>query len=317
MTATRAPTRLWRVDSTYVFGAVLVVAIAGHSAVPRLWLVPSVQAWTTVFVAICVQATPYVVLGVAVSVALSAIPVAWLRRALPRRAALAVPAASVAGLGLPGCECGSVPVAAGLVRRDVPVGAAVAFMLAAPAANPVVLAATATAFPGQPAVVLARLVAALALAMVIGWISQARLSDLAVTHTVTHTHRLGAAAATDLARSLGPLTIGAAAAATLTVLVPRPVLARFADSEVTGVLTLAVLAVVLAVCSQADAFIASSLTQFSRLAQLTFMVVSPAVDVKVIAMQVGAFGRPFTMRLAATTFVAAIALAVGVGTVLL
>jgi hypothetical protein len=317
MTTTRAATGQSRVDSTYVFAAVLVVALAGHAAVPQLWMVPSVQAWTTVFVAICVQATPYVVLGVAVSVALSAIPSAWLRRALPRHPALAVPAASVAGLALPGCECGSVPVAAGLIDRDVPVGAAVAFMLAAPAANPVVLAATATAFPGQPSVVLARLIAALALAVVMGWISQARLSDLTVARAIAHTHRLGAMAANDLARSLGPLTIGAAAAATLTVLVPRPVLARFADSEVTGVLTLAVLAVVLAICSQADAFVASSLTQFSRLAQLTFMVVSPAVDVKVIAMQLGAFGRRFTLRLAATTFVTAIALAVCVGTVLL
>lgn len=92
------------------------------------------------------------------------------RRILPRRAALAVPVAGVAGAVLPGCERASVPVAGSLVSRGVTPAAAFAFLLSAPAVNPVVLTATAIAFPGNPAMVLARLLASLATAVVMGWL---------------------------------------------------------------------------------------------------------------------------------------------------
>ena len=70
-----------------------------------------------------------------------------------------------------------------------------------------------------------------------------------------------------------------------------------------GVLALAGLAVVLAVCSEADAFVAASLTQFSLTARLAFMVVGPMVDVKLVALQTGTFGRRFTSFFAPLTFV--------------
>ncbi len=53
------------------------------------------------------------------------------------------------------------------------------------------------------------------------------------------------------------------AAATFNVAVPRSVLDTFAGSPWLSVLFLAALAIILAVCSEADAFVASSLTGFS------------------------------------------------------
>jgi uncharacterized membrane protein YraQ (UPF0718 family) len=82
------------------------------------------------------------------------------------------------------------------------------------------------------------------------------------------------------------------------------------------VLALAILAVLLSICSEADAFVASSLTQFSLTARLAFLVVGPMVDLKLFAMQVGTFGRRFAVRFAPTTFVVAVVVAVAVGTVL-
>ena len=84
-----------------------------------------------------------------------------------------------------------------------------------------------------------------------------------------------------------------------------------------SVLALALLAVVLSICSEADAFVAASLSQFSLTARLAFLVVGPMVDMKLFAMQVGAFGSRFAVRFAPTTFVAAVGVAVAVGTVLL
>ena len=71
-------------------------------------------------------------------------------------------------------------------------------------------------------------------------------------------------------------------------------------------MVLGLLAVLLAICSEADAFVAASLTQFSLTARLAFMVVGPIVDVKLIALQAGTFGPKFAVRFAPATFVVAI-----------
>lgn len=60
-----------------------------------------------------------------------------------------VAVAGIGGAALPGCECGSVPVARRLYGPGSVGAAALTFMLSAPAINPVVLVATAVAFPGS------------------------------------------------------------------------------------------------------------------------------------------------------------------------
>jgi hypothetical protein len=114
----------------------------------------------------------------------------------------------------------------------------------------------------------------------------------------------------------GFLVIGAATAATMNVVVPPGWLQLVAGHPALSVLALAFLAVVLSICSEADAFVAASLTQFSLTARLAFLVVGPMIDAKLFAMQIGAFGRRFAIRFAPTTFALAILSAVTVGWVL-
>jgi uncharacterized membrane protein YraQ (UPF0718 family) len=128
-----------------------------------------VSVAATVFCGVFVQALPFLVLGVVISGLIAAFVSAdRLARWLPRRPALAVGVAGLGGAALPGCECGSVPVARRLFGEGVTGAAALTFMLSAPAINPVVLVATAVAFPGQPAMVLARWVASLFTAVTMG-----------------------------------------------------------------------------------------------------------------------------------------------------
>ena len=51
--------------------------------------------------------------------------------------------------------------------------------------------------------------------------------------------------------------------------------------------------------------------------RLVFLVVGPAVDVKLVAMQAGLFGRAFAQRFAPLTFLVATLIATAVGAVLL
>ncbi len=313
-----------RPTSTDVFCLLLLAALVARFSFSDVFSSGVAGAWTTVFAAICIQASPFLVLGIVISTAISVfVPPSFFRRALPARTAFAVPVAGIAGCALPGCECGSVPVAASLMQRGVARGPAVAFLLAAPAINPVVLVATAVAFPGEPVMVLARFAGSLATALIVGWVWQRLGREVPILRRFSAPDDAGRAtrvrmtAAHDLAPALALLVVGAAAAATLKSAVPQTWLDHLDGSPLLGVVVLSLLAVLLAVCSEADAFIAASLTQFSLTARLAFMVVGPAVDVKLIAMQAGTFGRRFAMRFAPITLLVAAGCASVVGAVLL
>lgn len=311
-----------RFGSLELFIIGMLVLLAGQRLAPGWTGPPWVQAWATVFVAICVQALPFLLLGTVLSAAIAAfVPTSFLERALPKNPVLAVPIAGVAGVVLPGCECASVPVAGRLIARGVAPAAALAFLLSSPAINPVVLAATAVAFRGYPEMVVARFAASLATAVVMGllWARFGRpewLRPRARREPPAGTGRWGTFRASlehDFLHAGGFLVVGGITAATLNVLVPRGALKSLAGVPGVSVLVLALLAVVLAVCSEADAFVAASLSAFPPVARLAFMVVGPMVDTKLIALQAGTFGRAFAWRFSGATFVVAVLSAALVG----
>jgi uncharacterized protein len=296
-----------------VVALVVVAAAVFRPLLEDLLDQPAIAHWATVFVAIVVQAMPFLVLGVTISAAVAAfVPDDLLGRALPSRPGLAVPAAAAAGVALPGCECGSVPIAARLVDRGMLPAAALAFLLSAPAINPIVLVATAVAFPGRPEVVAARFVASLLAATVVGlvWARTGRddLLHVARRRPIGDGRPLDVMFATaqhDLLNAGGFLIIGAATAATLQTVVPRSALDSLGNVGILAFIAMSGLAVIMAICSEADAFVAASFTAVPLTARLAFMVVGPMVDVKLIALQAGTFGRAFAARFAPLTLLVA------------
>lgn len=308
-----------------LLAGVVVVAIAMQPVLAPAVQLPAFSNGATVFVSVVVQALPFLAFGILVSGSIAAfVPPSLLRRALPKRPALAVPVAGIAGVALPGCECASVPVASRLVENGVAPAAAFAFLLSAPAINPVVLVSTAVAFPGRPELVGARAGASLLTAVVVGllWLRLGRGIVLprprgTVTSSGSRWQLFAVTAQHDFLQAGGFLVLGAVAAAALQTLVPRSVLDSVGGVGISAVVVMAALAVLLAVCSEADAFIAASLTSFSLTSRLVFLVVGPAVDVKLVALQVGTFGPRFALRFAPLTLVVAVLSAVGFGTWLL
>ncbi|MEU6643370.1 permease [Saccharomonospora sp. NPDC046836] len=319
-----APQRRGRITSIEVLCVLLVLAILGQSLLQSAFDVPALRTGATVFVAVCVQALPFLVLGVLLSGAIAAfVPARVLRRVLPRSESAAVGVAGLSGVVLAGCECASVPVARRLIGQGVAPAAALTFLLAAPAVNPVVIVSTAVAFPGEPGMVLARFVASLATAMVMGWlwirwgklewIAEQALRRLPEVEGRDRWRVFTETARADLVDAGGFLVLGALVSAALGVLVPGEWFGALADQIVLGILVMAVLAVVLSLCSEADAFVAASLSALPLLPRLVFLVVGPAVDAKLFALQAGTFGRSFALRFAPATFVVAICCAVVAG----
>jgi len=315
----------WRPGALEFLTAAIIVLLIGQRWLIGLFDSPALQAGATIFVSIVVQATPFLVLGVLLSAAIAAfVPPAFWQRALPKNDFLAVPVAGAAGAILPGCECASVPVAGSLMSRGVAPAAALAFLLSAPAINPIVLVSTWVAFPNNPMMVLARFVASLLTSVIMGWLwlrfgkgewIRIPRRDHLVGHSNWETFRL--TATHDFLHAGGFLVIGAFTAAILNVAVPPEAINAVADKAILSVIFLALLAVILCICSEADAFVAASLSQFSLTARLAFLVVGPMVDIKLISLQAGVFGRRFAQRFAPTTFVVAVLTSLAIGAWLL
>jgi uncharacterized protein len=316
MTAVTAGTHATsRIGSMPILVATIIgLALIGTTA--REFVVGNAEIATaaTVFCGIFVQALPFLALGVLVSGAVATfVTPDRLAHWLPRRPAAAILAAGVGGAALPGCECGSVPIARRLFGDGTVGAAALTFMLAAPAINPVVLVATAVAFPGEPLMVVARCIASLLTALIMGalwarfgrpgWITRGLPASLGQQDSrfTTFTE----AARHDFLQAASFLVVGAAAAAALHIVVPSWMFEHLSGQLALGILVMAVLAVVLALCSEADAFVAASLSMLPLVPRLVFLVVGPAIDVKLFAMQAGMFGRAFAIRFAPATFVVA------------
>ncbi len=318
----KAPRSGYQPGSLEVFGLILLTAVLLRSQLAELLNKVLPTGWATVFVAICVQATPFLVLGVLVSGAIAAfVPASFFTRVMPHNAALAVPFAGVCGIALPGCECGSVPIANRLIDRGVRPSAALAFLLSAPAINPIVLVATAVAFQTEPRMVWARLVAGLVTAVLVGWVweklgrpewMKPRLRQPEEGEGTGVAMFLPTVRG-DFTQAAGFLVIGAAAAATLNTLVPRAFMLHVGNSVILSILTMGALAFFLALCSESDAFVAASFSTIPVVGKLVFLTVGPAVDIKLFAMQSGTFGRRFAVRFAPVTFVVAICVGVGTG----
>jgi uncharacterized protein len=273
-----------------------------------LQLVTRAQDGVTIFLGVLIEATPFLLLGVLVSQALALLlqrdrAPTWLPRG--RLASLV----TMAGLGalFPVCECGNVPVARRLITRGVPAAAAVVFLLAAPALNPVVALSTYTAFRDQPSIVAYRLALTFAVAVGIGLLlsMHPRPEDLlrrrlpAATEHTEHAAGSGrlalvrtfaAGAIAEFVEMGAVLVVGAALAALTQTLVPRSVLVGIGQGPTTSVVAMMALAAALSVCSTVDAFVALAYAgTFTDGSIIAFLVFGPMIDIKSLLLMLTVF----------------------------
>src|SRR6478672_1186628 len=100
-----------------------------------------------VFTSIIYEALPFIVLGVVIAGLLEEfVPQQAMNRIIPSNRPLAIALGGVLGLVFPMCECGIIVVMIRLLRKGLPLSVCVAYMLAGPIINAVVMLSTYVAF---------------------------------------------------------------------------------------------------------------------------------------------------------------------------
>lgn len=257
------------------------------------------QDGLTLALSVLIEALPWVILGVVLSIVVQVwLPSDAVQRWLPRNAWARRGVLSLLGMFIPVCECGNVPFARGLMMRGLAPAEAMTFLIAAPIVNPIVILTTHAAFGWDGGILVARLVGGFVIANLIGWLfslrrdQQALLTERFVDTCAHVAHEPGSPARRSLVqflielRAVMPaLVIGSALAGAVQVLVPRDVLLAIGSNPVLSILAMVALAMTVAICSNVDAFFALSFAStFSSGAIIAFLIVGPLVDVKMLAL---------------------------------
>ncbi len=159
----------------YIVGVVLLVSIA---LVIADWLSPptlrqvaqAYRTFVTIFLGIFIEALPFLLLGtVASGLVEEFLSREGLERWVPHSRLGGALTGALLGLAFPVCECGVVPLTRRLFRKGLPLSVGVAFLLAAPVINPVVIASTYAAFGWGP-LLLGRILFTLLIALAVGLI---------------------------------------------------------------------------------------------------------------------------------------------------
>ena len=270
------------------------------------------------------------------------LPQKFITRILPRSRFLAIAIGGLLGLLFPMCECGIIPVMRRLLRKGLPVSCCIAYLLAGPIINVVVMLSTYLAFEGKEGTPVPPGMAPqmgglwmMGLRMGLGYLVAIGTSLIVDWQYRKHGNKL----LTPLATPSGLPMVDEDARIAATVdrrahhehRADRP--ARFrghhglpdprrpdrladAAADLAGhrgrlvsndypylaIGIMMVLAVVLCLCSEADAFVAASYATMRPAAKVAFLVLGPMLDFKLYFM----YTRVFRTRLIWTIFLSVI-----------
>jgi uncharacterized membrane protein YraQ (UPF0718 family) len=252
----------------------------------------------TLTLGILVEALPFVVLGVAISVVIQVVlPTDRLIKKLPRNRLLRRLIMSFLGVLMPVCECGNVPVARGLIVKGFSVQEAIVFLLAAPSINLITFIVTWEAFSFNHSMAIVRVLATLVIAnltamLVAKLVNRKKLltaSFRATCETDKPASRSLAGAAELFRHEMWLVTrllvIGAMIAAASQTFIPHETIIAIGSNPILAVAAMLLLAFVISICSSVDAFFALSYVNVFGLGSLlAFLVAGPMVDIKMLAL---------------------------------
>lgn len=288
------------------------------------------QDFLTFLISIVVEALPFVVLGIIISVAVQVwLPEGWLLRRLPKCRWVRQVTISLLGVFVPVCECGNVPLARGLLAQGLSASESLVFLLAAPVLNPVTIITTQQAFANDPVVLAWRMAGGFVIANVVGWVFMRHRRDellqpdfIKTCQISRHIHERRWVRSLELFRHeashmLPALLFGAVAAALVQVAVPREILLILGSNPAWSIAAMLVLAFVISICSNVDAFFALAFKDtFTAGSLVSFLTFGPMIDIKLLSLMRTTYQPKVLMQVSLLVLLMSAAIGLGVNYVL-
>lgn len=311
--------RTWSQELLGILLFILFIGLflAGDRLTPFLPDVMENSSFTnmvTIFLSILLEAVPFILIGVFASAVIQVfVSENMLQKLVPKRFPyLALFPAVFVGALLPICECAIVPVARRLIKKGVPAHLAMVIMVTAPILNPIVFASTYYAFQNNLTIVFGRMGIAAVAALLIGALlyklfgkkDPLRVEKKEGHDHHHHEHHQGSnkiletiVHASDEFFDMGKyLIIGALIAAGFQTFLDREILNAVGSNEIFGPAVMMVFAYVVSLCSEADAFVASSFGSiFTSGSLLAFLVYGPMIDFKNTLLMLAYFKKRFVL----------------------
>jgi len=284
--------------------------------------VEDIGDFASIFTSIVLEAIPFIIIGSFVSGIIQIfVSEEIIAKVIPSVSILGYFEAALIGLIFPVCECAIIPITRRLIKKGVPLGFGVTFMLAVPIINPVVIMSTYYAFYDKQAMVILRTVGGFVAAILIGVIVNSLVESKKgiILDSVAndnfcncgcndflgnknkfralfdHTNR-------EFLDIIRYLIFGAFISSGFQVIASRGGLNFISTNKIVVIIFMMFLGFALSLCSEADAFVGKSfLANYSFSGVAAFLILGPMLDLKNLIMLYGTFKKSFVIKLVMVT----------------
>lgn len=307
---------------TFLAAGIIIYLIYVCKTMGLYMVMKEVGDFSIIFTSIILDSIPFIIIGSIVSAVIQLfISEEFIERIIPKNNILGYIGAALIGLIFPVCECAIVPITRRLIKKGVPVGLGITFMLSVPIVNPVVIMSTYYAFYDKQSMVFVRTIGGFACAIIIGLIVNALQgseeclskdfigddnycscgcnsiidSNNKLIALVEHTNR----EFLDITRYL---ILGAILSSMFQIVESKGGFAFITENRVLAIVFMMFLGFALSLCSEADAFVGKGfLETYSFSGVAGFLLIGPMLDLKNLIMLTGGFKKEFISKLSFVT----------------
>ena len=282
------------------------------------------ESWMWSYLGIIVEALPFLLIGAVLSALIQIyLSDELIKKIIPKNSIIAYFIAAISGILFPVCECAIVPITRSLIKKGLPIGVGITFMLAVPIVNPVVIMSTYYAFPNNINIVIYRtiggVIGALIVGMIVGLIYDKKKNTEVLKSeevalycdccTFSNNYYISLKgkiknivlnASNEFLNISVYFIFGALLSSIFVVFLQDSLINNMTSGKIVGIGVMMLLGFLLSLCSEADAFVAKGfMDNFGVAGVIAFLILGPMMDLKNLILAFGFFKKKFVLKLLA------------------
>ncbi len=280
------------------------------------------ESWMWSYLGIIVEALPFLLIGAVLSALIQIyLSDELIKKIIPKNSIIAYFIAAISGILFPVCECAIVPITRSLIKKGLPIGVGITFMLAVPIVNPVVIMSTYYAFPNNINIVIYRtiggVIGSLIVGMIVGLIYDKKKNTEVLKSeevalycdccTFSNNYYISLKgkiknlvlnASNEFLNISVYFILGALLSSIFVVFLQDSLINNMTSGKIVGIGVMMLLGFLLSLCSEADAFVAKGfMDNFGVAGVIAFLILGPMMDLKNLILSFGFFKKKFVLQL--------------------